>query len=306
MNDLDRYIFELQKTKLTRFKPEELRELLLKDVSPAKLEAWRNSNWYIPRNHFEKWHACGNDFVLVSEPAEGVPTWKMCDRHFGVGGDGLIFLLPSEVADVRMCIINSDGTEAEMCGNGIRCLGLCMSRKLNRNKVTVETKGGVKELVIDGLDVRVNMGGVTPLWNRLIELPGREYDAFHLSIGNPHCVLLVNDTEEGEVEKYGPLIENSINVFPDRTNVEFLMVKSRRRIRVKVWERGCGRTLGCGTGACAAASVAYDRGHVDDIVTVELDGGEVEVEVGNLPYGDIYLNGMAHYVYSGAIYEEDD
>ena len=193
-----------------------------------------------------------------------------------------------------------------MCGNGIRCLGQYMARKLKRNTITVETLVGIKELAIDGFDVSVDMGKVTPHWNNLIYLPGREYDAFHLDIGNPHCVLLVNGTEEGEVEKYGPMIENNLAAFPERTNVEWLEVRGRKRVYVKVWERGCGRTLGCGTGACAAAVVAYDRGHIDDYVTVELEGGEVDVDLSNLPDGSVKMNGMAHFVYSGEIYPPED
>ena len=260
-------------------------------------------NWKIPANHFEKWQACGNDFILMSEPIPGLKERRLCDRNFSIGGDGVIYLLPSEVADVRMSIINADGTEAEMCGNGIRCVGQYMAGKLNRNTVTVETLAGIKELKIDGIDVSVDMGNVIPLWSSLIHLPGRMYDAAHLDIGNPHCVLLIDNLEDGEVEKYGSMLENMIDIFPTKTNVEFAEVCGRKRMHVKVWERGCGRTLGCGTGACAAAVVANDRGLVDDIVTVILEGGEVEVTV-NGPHAQ--LAGPAEFVFKGTIYPPED
>ena len=261
-------------------------------------------SWYIEPNHFEKWQACGNDFILMSEPVREIPTWKVCDRHFGIGADGIIYLLPSKVADVKMSIINSDGTEAEMCGNGIRCVGQYMARKLNRDKLTVETLVGVKELLIDGLDVSVDMGKATPYWSSLIYLPGREYDASHMDIGNPHCVLLVNGTEDGEVEKYGSMLENMTDTFPNKTNVEFVEVKSAKRIRVKVWERGCGRTLACGTGACASAFVARDRGLVEEVVTVELEGGDVEIDLRK--EGHVRMTGMAEFVYRGELYPPED
>ena len=262
----------------------------------------KKPKWYIEPNHFEKWQACGNDFILMSQPVEGIPRWKICDRHFGIGADGVIYLTPSEVADVRMSIINADGTEAEMCGNGIRCVGQYVAGRLGRDRLTVETLVGVKELLRDGIDVSVDMGEITPHWNELIYLPGREYDASFVEIGNPHCVLLVNDVEEGEVEKYGYMLENMTDTFPNKTNVEFVEVKGKRKIRVRVWERGCGRTLACGTGACASAFVANARGLVKDIVTVELDGGEVEIDLTK----GVRMTGVAEFVYRGEIYPPED
>lgn len=291
---------------------------------------------YIPHGKFEKWQACGNDFVLTStdiperpndhSPDEGRPSpfrigvipptpkrkavMRVCDRHFGVGADGVIFINPSGTADAEITIINADGTEAEMCGNGIRCVGQYLARELGRDKVTVDTLAGTKELLIDGLDVHVDMGDVVLRWSKPMYLPGdgpdptnpqKIYDSNFVDVGNPHCVLFVEDYKEGEIEHYGYMIEHMEDVFPCRTNVEFVRLMSKKRIRVRVWERGCGRTLACGTGACASAYAAFKRGFVNDVVTVELEGGEVEVRM----QGDkVIMVGMAELVYRGEFLEE--
>ena len=255
--------------------------------------------WNIEANHFEKWQACGNDFIFMREPVPEIPNWKICDRHFGIGADGIIYLQEPEEKgnDLKVQIINADGSEAEMCGNGIRCVGQFLAQRLGGTHFKVETAAGVKELTVSGIDVTVDMGEPTPHWFKLLQLPDKEYEAYHLDIGNPHCVLMLRDHIVGEVEKYGPMIENIRSLFPDKTNVEFMEIRNRSTIRVRVWERGVGRTLACGTGACASACVAHGR--TKDVVTVLLDGGELEVD---LRGKTIKMTGPAEYVYRGEIY----
>ena len=257
--------------------------------------------WNIEANHFEKWQACGNDFIFMREPVPEIPNWKICDRHFGIGADGIIYLQEPEEKgnDLKVQIINADGSEAEMCGNGIRCVGQFLAQRLGGTHFKVETAAGVKELTVSGIDVTVDMGEPTPHWFKLLQLPDKEYEAYHLDIGNPHCVLMLRDHIVGEVEKYGPMIENIRSLFPDKTNVEFMEIRNRSTIRVRVWERGVGRTLACGTGACASACVAHDQGRTKDVVTVLLDGGELEVD---LRGKTIKMTGPAEYVYRGEIY----
>ena len=269
-------------------------------------------NFLIPQGEFEKWQACGNDFVLTSTeikphidrrwprwPKKRLEIADMCDRHFGIGADGVIFIEESEVADAKMTIINADGTEAEMCGNGIRCVGQYLTKKLQKDKLTVETLAGMKELLINGVDVSVNMGKAVVKWDSLVYPPDRVYDCSHIDIGNPHCVVFVRDLYEGDVEKYGPIIENQTDAFPDRTNVEFVELLGKKRIRVKVWERGVGRTLACGTGACASAFACYKREVVGNVVTVDLEGGDVEITIHD--DDSVTMTGMAEFVYKGEL-----
>lgn len=293
----------------------------------------------MPYGKFEKWTACGNDFILTSSDIPELPTdvdppqspyreprppkrhavQRVCDRHFGVGGDGLIFITESDVADACMTIINYDGTRAEMCGNGIRCVGQYLSRVLGRDKVTVDTDIGIKELLITGVDVHVDMSPVILMWTRPMTLPNigpevldptappRVYDATHVDVGNPHCVLLVSDYEEWEIDRYGRMIQDLDATFPVGTNVEFVKHVGRDRVRMRVWERGVGRTLACGTGAVASAYVAFKRGIVGSVVTVELEGGEVEIRITEYPEDEngkkkpdkVVMVGMAERVFDG-------
>ncbi len=245
---------------------------------------------------FEKWQACGNDFILTE--INSIDEVKICDRHYGIGADGVIYILPSEIADSKIRIINSDGTEAEMCGNGIRCVGRYLAKKLKKNSLTVETLAGIKSLIVSENKVRVEMGFAVIKWQREIKLAEKNYNAIHVDIGNPHCILFVNSVKAGEVEQNGKLIENMSNLFPNKTNVEFVTIESRNKVRVRVWERGCGRTLACGTGACSSAFAAYKQGLTDSNVEVELDGGTVQIEITD---SGIIMTGPAEYVYSGVI-----
>lgn len=248
---------------------------------------------------FTKMHGCGNDYVYVDLSREKVPqpaklAAAMSDRHTGVGADGLILILPSRAADVRMRMFNADGSEGEMCGNGIRCIGKYAYENglSRRSRITVETAGGVVDLHLHVRGgrvsaVTVNMGAPRPIprdfhrgadgSRRLLRARVAGHPALVLSMGNPHCVLLAGAGRSWPVERLGPRIERHLH-FPRRTNVEFVNVLSRRRLRQRTWERGSGETLCCGSGACAAVAAAIADGRTDRRVRVELLGGTLEIE----------------------------
>jgi diaminopimelate epimerase len=250
---------------------------------------------------FTKLHGTANDFVYVDaraglpgDPAALAP--HVCDRHRGIGADGLILLLPSETADCRMKIFNADGSTAEMCGNGIRGFAkFVLDRGLVRaNPLRVETDAGVKTLVaeVDGSGVRrvaVDMG--TPEWSgrripvdadgevveRPLEVGGRRWTVTCVSMGNPHCVVFVDDVAGLPLAEIGPRFERH-PFFPNRVNTEFIRVGGPTRLAMRVWERGAGETLACGTGACAAAVAAARTGRANRRCTVALPGGDLEIE----------------------------
>ncbi|TYP60007.1 diaminopimelate epimerase [Thermosediminibacter litoriperuensis] len=273
---------------------------------------------------FTKMHGLGNDFIVVNGFKEDVriifeKAEKICDRHAGVGADGILLVLPSDKCDLKMRIINSDGSEADMCGNGIRCFArYAFSRGLvNRMSITVETPAGVikPEIIIkDDLieSVRVDMGCYS-LRKKDIPVTGnpdeeavdleisvddRVFKFTGVSMGNPHCVIFVDDVEGFPVERFGPAIERH-PLFPKRTNVEFVEVKGQNRLKMRVWERGAGLTMACGTGACASAVAAYKKGIVGPKVTVSLPGGDLFIEIED--NGRVYMTGPAVEVYSGYI-----
>lgn len=274
---------------------------------------------------FVKMHGLGNDFLLCTpemvKPFALSPylVQKLCDRHFGIGADGVIEVLPSEVADVRMRIWNADGSEAEMCGNGIRCLAKFAFERgiVTKSTFRVETRAGIvtpRVLQEKGrvVSVIVDMGkpsfmpSTIPMLvhgeNALfvpIRIEDREFTVAGVSMGNPHAVIF----EFPENWKhYGSLIERH-PLFPHRTNVEFVQVVNPRDIVVRVWERGVGATLACGTGACAAVAAGVERGILDRRVRVQLPGGELHVtwEEGD---GHIYLEGPAEEVCTCTLAEE--
>src|SRR5688572_3598019 len=250
---------------------------------------------------FTKLHGTANDFVYVDargglpgDPAVIAP--HVCDRHRGIGADGLILLLPSETADCRMKIFNADGSTAEMCGNGIRGFAkFVLDRGLSRaNPLRVETDAGVKTLVaeLDGGSVRrvaVDMG--TPEWSgrripvdadgdvidRPLEVAGRSWKVTCVSMGNPHCVVFVDDPAALDLPEIGPRFERH-PFFPNRVNTEFIRVDGPTRLTMRVWERGAGETMACGTGACAAAVAAARTGRAERRCTVALPGGDLEIE----------------------------
>jgi len=248
-------------------------------------------------------HGLGNDFVLINGYQEQLPhdlpalARTLCHRQMGVGADGLIIVLPSTVADLRMRIFNADGSEPEMCGNGIRCLAkFAFENKLTDGcRLAVETLAGIirpELLLMEGRvsAVRVDMGeprlrpeeipALCP-GERAVAHPLQVGDAEILvtlvSMGNPHCVTFVPDTEKAPVERLGPQLETH-PLFPAKTNVEFIQVMNRGEVRMRVWERGVGETLACGTGACAAAVACVLNGLTDRSVTIHLPGGDLELQ----------------------------
>ena len=251
---------------------------------------------------FTKMHGVGNDFI-VFDPGEvaglDLPALarKACDRHFGVGADGVLVPEPSEVADLRMVYFNADGSPSEMCGNGLRCLArYAKDRGLVEGKaLTVETGAGVKKVVLlgDGSS-RVDMG--PPAFEGEVELHGFRF--LRVSMGNPHAVALFGSEEEVgalDLREVGPPVEND-PLFPERTNVEFVHVRDEHEVRMRVWERGAGETLASGSGSCAAAVAAVRRGLAHSPVRVRLDGGVVEVEWDG---ESVYMTGPAEYVCEG-------
>jgi diaminopimelate epimerase len=272
---------------------------------------------------FWKMHGLGNDYVVIdnrdakisdSEAAE--LALKLCRRRFSVGADGILFASNSEVADVKIRIFNADGSEAEMCGNGIRCFAkYCYENDISRkSELIVETLAGNKRAwltVENGLipSVMVDMGvpmlarskipmlGEGTAVNQDLLVNGETYKITCLSVGNPHCVIFVDAVDDFPVQQIGPKIETH-RVFPKRTNVEFAQVLSETEVKVRVWERGCGETLACGTGACATVVAGNLLKKLGGKVRVHLLGGDLEVEYGER----LLLNGPAEKVFEGTLF----
>lgn len=236
---------------------------------------------------FQKWHGLGNDFILIKDSLKK-PNFlakKLCHRHFGIGADGLVLILSSEKADCRMRIFNPDGSEAEMCGNAIRCV----AQYIGKEKLKVETLAGITQVEIIGSKVRVNMGKAKHLGNF-----GR---ITAISMGNPHAVLFVENFDFNW-QKRGQEIENSRRLFPQKTNVEFVKVVDKNNLEVKVWERGAGATLACGTGACASTYASFLKKKTNNKVNVHLPGGKLKIEI-NDNNDNIYMTGPATKVFEG-------
>lgn len=266
---------------------------------------------------FEKWQGCGNDFVIIDgrEGDEIFDSEKIsciCDRHFGIGADGVIYILNSEIADVRMRIFNADGSEPEMCGNGIRCFAKFLSEKNPVEKLKVETGAGVLTVKIFDKNVEVDMGepilsaekipvvgyGSKEVIGENIEVCGKIYKMTCVSMGNPHCVIFVDDAEKIELEKIGELFEKH-EKFPRHTNTEFVSVTGKNKLRMRVWERGSGITLACGTGACASAVAANLNNLAERNVEIYLDGGILKIDWREDNH--IYMSGPAEKVFCGEI-----
>jgi diaminopimelate epimerase len=279
---------------------------------------------------FTKMHGLGNDYIYVdwfSQPLDGVDLPELARRvsrfHFGIGGDGLIVIMPSEKADFRMRVFNSDGSEARNCGNGLRCVSKYVYDHglTDQTTFTVETLGGIVTPVVElGTDgkvsrVTIDMGEpglhseaipmALPARPQVVEQPitvdGRTFTMTAVSMGNPHAVLLLDEVKDEDVRHYGPLIEWH-EWFPERANVEFIQVLNRNEILFRVWERGSGVTLACGTGACAAAVAAILSGKTDRKVTVHLAGGDLEIEWRESD-NRVYMTGPATEVFSGVYLE---
>lgn len=273
---------------------------------------------------FTKMQGIGNDYVYVNCFQEkvdhpGEVAKKVSDRHFGIGSDGLILIKPSDVADFEMDMYNSDGSRGAMCGNGIRCVAKYVYDYglTDKTSITVNTASGIKylDLTIENgktVQVRVNMGApileaknipVVSEQERMIDAPirvdGKEYHITTVSMGNPHAVTYIDDVKGLEIEKIGPKFENHV-IFPDRVNTEFVRVIDRQTVEMRVWERGAGETLACGTGACAVAVASILNGLTEDEVTVKLLGGDLKI------YWDrkenlVYMTGPAEVVFDGEI-----
>lgn len=269
---------------------------------------------------FVKMHGLGNDFVLIEAPRiEDYASLarRICHRRFGVGADGLIVILPSEQADLRMRIFNPDGSEPEMCGNGIRCFASYVfeAGMVQKTEFTVETLAGIIKplLILEGdkvAAVQVDMGKPrlerseipmlgegSPVINETITIEGTSWQGTCVSMGNPHCVFFVNDVEQAPVATVGPTVEHH-PLFPQRTNVEFIEVLNPTELKMRVWERGAGETMACGTGACAATVAAALTGRSERRVTVHLAAGDLQIEWS--PDDDhVYMTGPAEEVFRG-------
>ena len=248
---------------------------------------------------FTKMHGCGNDYVyvdctneMIENPSE--VSKYVSDRHFGIGSDGLILICSSETADFRMAMYNADGSEGAMCGNGIRCVAKYVYDKglTDKKNISIETKSGIKELELTVEDgkvslVKVNMGApilkakdipvdvdTEKCIDSDINVDGKDYKITCVSMGNPHAVTFIDeDVKTFPIEKIGPKFENH-PMFPDRVNTEFVQVLNRHEVNMRVWERGSGETLACGTGTCATVVACVLNGLTDDEVTVHLLGGD--------------------------------
>jgi len=272
---------------------------------------------------FTKMHGLGNDYVYVNCFTEEVPdrralAVRVSDRHFGIGSDGLICIGPSERADFWMDMYNADGSRSQMCGNGIRCVGKYVydNGLTDQTTITVESGGEVKtlELHVAGgkvRSVRVNMG--RPVFepsqipvdamgenfvDRPIEVLGQRYLITCLSMGNPHAVTFVEDVDQIDLRAVGPAFEHHA-LFPERINTEFVQVVDNKTLKMRVWERGSGETLACGTGAAASAVAGVLSGLCENIVTVRLLGGDLEIEWDQAETGCVFMTGPAETVFSG-------
>lgn len=271
---------------------------------------------------FTKMHGLGNDYVYMDAIHQQIDNESdlaqfVSNRHFGIGSDGLILICKSNVADFKMRMFNSDGSEAEMCGNGIRCVGKFVYDKglTNKNTITVETLAGIKTLVLNTKEgkvdtVRVDMGepileakeipvvsDKNPVTGLKLKAMDKEFSFTCVSMGNPHAITIVKDTETFEVEKYGKILEED-SVFPNKTNVEFVQIVDKEHIKMRVWERGSGETLACGTGACATAVACYLNNLTNRHSFIELLGGTLEIEWSKED-NHVYMTGPATTVFEG-------
>ena len=268
---------------------------------------------------FTKMQGLGNDYVyvncmeqMVEDAAE--TARRVSDRHFGIGSDGLILICPSDKADFEMRMYNADGSRGEMCGNGIRCVGKYVYDYglTDKTSLSVETLGGIKHLFLEVEDGKVSLVKVdmepekipvTAEGSRVVDEPlqvdGKTFRMTCVSMGNPHAVIYVDDVQGMDLEKTGPSFENHER-FPNRINTEFAHVLDRNTVEMRVWERGSGETLACGTGACAVAVASILNGYTEDQVTVRLLGGDLKIEW-DREANKVYMTGPAEVVFDGEI-----
>lgn len=274
---------------------------------------------------FTKMQGLGNDFIIIDfEEYKKVDisgsdlTQRFCDRHFGIGADGLIIVNPNtEKTDIGWIFYNSDGSMAQMCGNGMRCFARYIYDKkfISKTEFSVETKAGtIIPEIIDNETVKVNMSSpilepskipvkTAKNLNFDIKAKDRFFNANAISMGNPHCIIFTEEDTKKMAVEYGPFIETQ-EIFPEKTNVEFAKIISRKEITLDVWERGCGITLACGTGACATVVAAILNGLCDNKVKVNLPGGKLLIEWQGTPQQtekDVFMSGDAKYVFTGEI-----
>ena len=273
---------------------------------------------------FTKMQGCGNDYVYVNGFKNKIDNPNklseiVSDRHFGIGSDGLIVINPSEKADFKMSMYNADGSEGKMCGNGIRCVAKYVydNKMTDKTTITVETLSGIKTLELNVKNdkvetVKVNMG--TPILlpkdvpvvsdkDKVVDEPividDKEYRITCVSMGNPHAITFIENTDDLKIETIGPKFENN-PIFPDRVNTEFIQVLDRNTVKMRVWERGSGETFACGTGACATVVACVLNGLTDDKVTVKLLGGDLFIEY-NREENTVYMTGPAKVSFTGKI-----
>ena len=274
---------------------------------------------------FTKMHGCGNDYVYVNCFEETVNNPSavaehISVRHFGVGSDGLILICPSEAADCKMVMYNSDGSQSEMCGNGVRCVGKYIHDKglTDKTDVTVETLGGLKKLhlhlrdngTVDSISVDMGKPVLTPelipvaahgeaFIDQEVEVSGKTVRITAVSMGNPHAVVFTEGIDQLGLAAIGPEFEHH-PLFPQRTNTEFIEVLDRKTLKMRVWERGTGETLACGTGACASLVAAVLTGRAERSATLKLLGGDLNIRWDE-ETGHVFMTGPAEFVFDGEI-----
>lgn len=261
---------------------------------------------------FSKLHGTANDYIYIDTTYRQVELSPsviryMCDRHRSIGGDGVVFIANSDVADFKMRMFNADGSEAEMCGNASRCVGKYVYDKglTDKTEITLETNAGIKPMVLEAdgshvTSVTVDMGEPVAIGGKeRLSIDGIDYEYIFVSMGNPHVVIFVEDVNQILIETIGPKIETHPN-FSNRTNVEFARVVDSSTIEMRVWERGAGETLACGTGACATLVAASVSGRSDRQATLKLRGGDLHIDW-SIENNHIYLSGAAEFAFDGEI-----
>ncbi len=273
---------------------------------------------------FTKMQGIGNDYIyincfeeVVENPSE--LSIKLSERHFGIGSDGIILIAPSDIADCHMDIYNADGSQAMMCGNGIRCVGKYVYERgiAKKDVLKIDTMSGVKTLFLDIQDgkvmsLKVDMGkpnlaaadipvilNKEEVINEPIVVEGKEYRITCVSMGNPHCVLFVDDVNEVHIEEIGPKFECN-EIFPKRANIEFVQVMNQNEIKMRVWERGSGETWACGTGACAVAVACAINKKTGRTTTIHLKGGDLKIDWDDKT-NSVFMQGPAKIVFDGTI-----
>lgn len=276
---------------------------------------------------FTKMHGCGNDYIYINCIEETVEDEKqaaiiLSDRHFGIGGDGIILIKKSANADFEMVMYNPDGTRGAMCGNGIRCVAKYVhdNKLTDKTSISIESMGAVKYIdltVEDGkaVSAKVDMGKpildtkLIPVncdsdraINKSIKIADREFNMTCVSMGNPHTVMFIEESpKDFDLNYYGALCESNTDIFPDRVNAEFAKIVDRKNIEMRVYERGTGETLACGTGTCATVVAAILNGLVDHDVTVHLLGGDLEISWSGNEQDSVFMTGPATSVFTGEI-----